>query len=236
MNNSFIIVKIKDRCNKKDSSDYENIEPYQFLEAFNKAQDNWVRRQLQGINQTHTGAEESTRRIDDLQVLLVDWVDTWTDKGLYWESNIFPDDYLQYCRISANIQEECKSCPPRKLRAVFEGNEADVDLYLSDENRQPDFNWATTFTTISGNKFRLWTNDTFNILDPVVTYYRNPVHIQIAGQRNPDDGLISVVTIECEFPDSVIEVLCDEAAGIITGDIENWNQRQRLETSVEHNT
>lgn len=235
MNNSLIIIKIKDRVNKKDSSDYENIEPYQFLEAFNKAQDMWVRRQLQGINQTYTGAEGSTRRIDDLQVLLTDWIDTWTNKDLYWESSNYPDDYLQLCRISANATSDCNDCPPRKL-VIFEGNEADVDLYLSDENRQPDYNWATTFSTIAGNKFKIWTNNSFNIQDPIVTYYRNPVHITIAGQFNPDDGLIAATTVECELPDSVIEVLCDEAAGIIVGDIENWNQRQRLEQSVEHNT
>lgn len=235
MTNELIITKIKDRVNKLDSSDYENIEPYQYLESFNKAQDNWVRRQLQGINQTKTGAEGSTRRIDDLQVLLKEWKDTWTDKGLYWESKRIPVDYLQWCRIDANATSDCNNCPPRKL-VIFEGNEADVSLYLADENRQPDYNWATTFATIAGNKFKIWTNKSFNIDDPLLTYYRNPIHIQIAGQVNPDDGLIATVTIECELPDSVIEILCDEAAGILTGDIEAWNQRQRLENSVEHNT
>ena len=107
---------------------------------------------------------------------------------------------------------------------------------MTDINRQPDYNWATTFSTIIGNKFRIWTNGGFNIVDPVLTYYKAPVHIEIAGERNPDTGGVSTVTVLCEFSDNVIELLTDEAAGIIAGDIESWNQRQRLETAVEHNT
>lgn len=235
MNNTLIQVKVEQRVNKLSSQDYPNLECWMIAEAFNKAQDMWVRRQLQGINQTKTTAEGSTRRIDDLQVLLTDWTDTWVNKGLYWESGSYPDDYLQWCRISAYAQDECKDCPPRKL-VIFEGNEADVDVYLTDENRTPDYNWRTTFSTISGNRFKIWTNEQFNIVDPVLTYYRNPVHIQIANCTNPDTGTTSATDVGCELPDNVIEIIIDEAAGIITGDINDWNNRQRLETTVEHNT
>lgn len=235
ISNQLILVKIKERVNKLDSNDYTNIQPYQYLEAFNKAQDMWVRRQLEGINQTKTTAEGSIRRIDDLQVLLTDWRDTWTDRGLYTESNLFPDNYLEWCRISAYCQDECKECPPIRL-IIFEGNEADVDMYLSDQNREPSYEWATTFCTIAGNRFRIWTNQQFDVVDPVLTYYRNPVHIQVTGYTNPDTGVPSIVDVLCELPDSVIEILCDEAAGILTGDMADWNNRQRLEYSTEHNT
>jgi len=236
MNNTLIQIKIQERLNKLSSQDYSNIDCWQVVEAFNKGMDMWVRRQLQGINQTKTGPEGSIRRIDDLQILLTEWGGTWVDKSLYTESTSLPDDYLQWCRISAYVQDECKECPLRRLRAIFEGNEADVDMYLSDQYRTPDYNWATTFCTILGDKFRIWTNGKFSIKDQLLTYYRTPVHIQFANCRNPDTGLVSSVDVECELPDTVTEILCDEAAKIIAGDIESFNQQQRLETTVEHNT
>ena len=70
MLNSTITIKIKQRINKLDSQDFDNIECWQIVEAFNKAQVEWSRRQLHGINVVKEGDEQSTRRKDDLQVLL----------------------------------------------------------------------------------------------------------------------------------------------------------------------
>ena len=46
MNNQILQLKIKQRLNKLDSNDYDNIEHWQIIEAFNKAQIQWVRRNL----------------------------------------------------------------------------------------------------------------------------------------------------------------------------------------------
>ena len=70
MLNSTITIKMKQRINKLDSQDYDNIECWQVVEAFNKAQVEWARRQLHGINLVKEGDEQSTRRKDDLQVLM----------------------------------------------------------------------------------------------------------------------------------------------------------------------
>jgi hypothetical protein len=70
MLNSTITIKIKQRLNKLDSQDYDNLECWQIVEGFNKAQVEWTRRQLHGINILKEGDEQSTRRKDDLQVLL----------------------------------------------------------------------------------------------------------------------------------------------------------------------
>jgi hypothetical protein len=204
------------------------------IEAFNKGMDEWVRRQLEGINQTKTGAEASTRRIDDLQCLLSTWTGNFTDKGLYWQSDLFPTDYLEWCRISACAQDSCNTCPPRQL-TIYEGNEADVDTYLPDVNRQPSYAWATTFSTVMGNTFKIWTNDEFNIVDPLVIYYHRPVHIQIAGATNPDDGTTSTVDVLCELPDNVIELIIDDAAAILSMDLDNYNKKQVLSQNAEFN-
>lgn len=234
MTNGLIRIKIKDRLNKSDSADYGNIQPYQFLEAFNKSMDAWVRRQLEGINQTKTGNEGSTRRIDDLQCILITWTGGFSDKGLYWQSDSFPPDYLEWCRVSASAQDTCKECCPRPL-VLFEGNEADVDIYLADENRQPDYNWATSFSTLMGNRFKIWTNDQFDIVEPSVTYYRTPRHIEIFGELNPDTGATSSTEVTCEFPDGVIELMIDDAAAILSGDMNDYTKLQQLNQQAEAN-
>ena len=70
MNNQLLQIKIKERLNKLDSDDYENITCWQIQEAFNKAQREWVRRQIDGINQKREGRESSSQSIADLQNLL----------------------------------------------------------------------------------------------------------------------------------------------------------------------
>ena len=61
MLNSTIEIKIKQRLNKLDSQDYDNIECWQIVEAFNKAQVEWARRQLHGINIVNEGDVGSSR-------------------------------------------------------------------------------------------------------------------------------------------------------------------------------
>ena len=55
MLNSTILIKVKQRLNKLDSQDYINVEAWQILEAFNKAQVDWCRRNLHGTNTTKEG-------------------------------------------------------------------------------------------------------------------------------------------------------------------------------------
>jgi hypothetical protein len=59
MLNSTIEIKVKQRLNKLDSQDYDNIQCWQIVEAFNKAQVEWVRRQLHGTNAFKEGDESS---------------------------------------------------------------------------------------------------------------------------------------------------------------------------------
>lgn len=235
MTNQLLQAKLEQRVNKLSSSDYGNIEPWMKAEAVNKAQINWVRRQLEGVNQEKTGNEGSTRRIDDLQQLLTTWSDSFTDQGLYWQSSTWPSDYLEWCRIDAQALDDCKSCPPRPL-IIFEGNEADVSMYLSNVNRRPDYAWATTFSTIMGNTFKIWTNNSFDIVNPVVTYYRAPVTIVFEGTLNPYTNEISPIDIPCEFPDNITELIIDEAASILSMDIDDNTKSQQLSGRTEHNT
>ena len=80
MDNNTIYLKIKQRLNKLASNDFDNIECWQVVEAFNKGQVDWCRRNLHGTNTKQEGDEQSKRRIDDLNILLIDYPISITDR------------------------------------------------------------------------------------------------------------------------------------------------------------
>ncbi len=231
MNNSTIEIKIKQRLNKLDSNDYDNIETWQIAEAFNKAAVEWSRRQLHGGNIYKEGDEYSKRRIDDMQVLLEELPLTGVQSTEYFETTNFPiDNYLEFKRVGAYFKDEC--CPKRQAK-IYLSEEANVELVLRDPLKRPDFEWAETFCTILGNKIRIYNNDKFNIVDPILTYYRRPAYIQVTGTLDSYTGLISTVDVESEFKDDIVELILDEAASIISGDIDNYTQMQRDQQAAE---
>ena len=231
MNNSTIQIKIKQRLNKLDSNDYDNIETWQIAEAFNKAAVEWSRRQLHGGNIYKEGDEYSKRRIDDMQVLLEELPLTGVQSTEYFETTNFPiDNYLEFKRVGAYFKDEC--CPKRQAK-IYLSEEANVELVLRDPLKRPDFEWAETFCTILGNKIRIYNNDKFNIVDPILTYYRRPAYIQVTGTLDSYTGLISTVDVESEFKDDIVELILDEAASIISGDIDNYTQMQRDQQAAE---
>lgn len=236
MNNNTILIKIKERLNKLSSNDYSNIQCWQFVEAFNKGQSEWCRRNAHGENALREGDEQSLSRIDDLQRLLVDTPQlTFVDKGLYFQSDVsqWPKDYLRYKGFNLTALNTC--CDVPTFMTVYLGDEADVAIYLNDPNIRPDYNWGETFVTMTGNRLNLYHNNQFTIKESSLTYYRQPRKIQITGCKDPYTGLVPTVDVECEFNDDLVEILADEAAKILAGDMENFNQVQRLDGEVEKN-
>lgn len=232
MNNQTLQLKLKQRLNKLASNDYDNIECWQVVEAFNKAQVEWVRRQLHGNNLYKEGDEMSKRRVDDLQILLKEEVLTGTTTDTYFQSTGIPDDYLEYKRINAYATSEC--CPNPSLMTVYLTEEANINLILRDPLKRPDYEWRETVCTWIGNSVRVYRRD-FDISSVVLTYYRQPRKIEIQDCQNPYTGLISPVDVESEFKDDIIELLLDETASLIAADTENGSQYTRGQTSSERN-
>ena len=234
MDNSTLLIKLKQRLNKLDSQDYDNIECWQFVEAFNKVQLDWCRRTLHGGNMYKEGDEMSKRRIDDLQPLLRELSLTGVVTDHYFETNNFPiDTYLEFKRISTDATSEC--CPEPRSMTIYLAEEANVSLLLRDPLKDPSFEWGETFCTMLGNKIRIYRNKDFNIVKPVLTYYQKPTYIQIQGCVDPYTGVVSLVNVPCEFKDDLVEVLLDDTASLIAGDIENIYQQQRGQGSAERN-
>lgn len=229
MLNSTITIKMKQRLNKLDSQDYDNITCWQVVESFNKAQVEWARRQLHGINVVKEGDEQSTRRKDDLQKLLIREPIVSAKKDIYYEG-VLPENYLQWKRVDIYAKKEC--CDKRRM-TVYLAEEGNLNQLLRDKAKQPNFEWAETFATLINNTVHLYTNDEFDIEEAFLTYYRQPRKIQITGCSDPYTGVVSTTEVESEFKDDIIELIIDEAVSILAGDIESGNQFSRTQESAE---
>lgn len=212
--------------------DYDNIECWQIAEAFNKAQLEFVRRQVHGVNQTKEGDEGSKVLIDDLQCLLTEQSLTGTPGDVYFESQDLPADYLFFKSVTADSKTDC--CPNRRL-VVYLAPVADVTNLLFDQLRSPSAEWGETFCTLINDKVRVYHDGKFEVENTKLTYYRNPVPVEFAGCINLVTGTSSPADVECEFKDDVAELIVDEAAAILAGDIESIMQYQRNKTNATQN-
>lgn len=231
MDNLTLQLKIMNRLNKLSSFDYDNIQRWQIIEAFNKGTVDWCRRQLHGTNLSKTGDEQTKRRIDDLQILLQNATPTLTKKDLFYSFDV-PTNYFEYKRVSLDATTEC--CKSKNF-VVYLVEEENIDIYLRDPLKNPNFEWRETFCTMLGNKVKVFTNDNFEIAEVQFTFYKQPQRIEFAGTSNPYTGIVSPIDIESEFKDDVVEVLIDECVKILTADIESYNRNQLSEQSVESN-
>ena len=231
MLNSTITIKMKQRLNKLDSNDYDNIECWQVVESFNKAQVEWTRRQLHGINLVKEGDEQSTRRKDDLQILLDTFNLGLVNKEYYYTS-VLPLEYLQWKRVDVYAGKEC--CDKRRM-TVYLAEEGNLNQLLRDKSKQPNFEWAETFATLKGGNVNIYTNGEFTIQQADLVYYRQPIKIQINGCVDPYTGIQSTAEVQCEFKDDIIELIIDEAVSILAGDIESGNQFSRGSEGAERN-
>jgi hypothetical protein len=233
MDNNLLQIKVKQRLNKLASQDYDNLECWQIAEAFNKAQIEWVRRQVHGNNLRKEGDESTKMLIDDLQRLLVDTGIDSVDNNLYYLTDPIPDNYLYFKRLSAYCTNECCSTP--RLLTIYIAEVADTDVLLSDAFRSPSFEWSETFATMQNDRFRLYTNNSFTISNTVLTYYRKPAQVEFLDCVNPSDGTQYTANVICEFKDDIVEMIIDEAAALLAGDIEQFNQYTRGKQNSQSN-
>ena len=235
MNNTTLQLKIKQRLNKLDSQDYDNFECWQIVEAFNKGQVEWVRRQIQGVNIAKAGDEQTRMRISDLQILLkteslvMDTMDT------YSQSQIIPSDFMYFKRVNVHAHKDC--CETKNdMAVIYLAEEENVPLLLGDDLKKPSFEWGETFCTFVGNRLRVYTGNDFDVKSAEIMYYRFPVNIQLAGCVDPYTLQASGADVECEFKDDIAEILIDEAVQILAGDIESITQYQIAQTNSQTNT
>lgn len=231
MLNETIILKVKQRLNKLDSQDYDNIESWEIIEAFNKAQVEWARRQLHGLNVKQEGDEQSTRRKDDLQVLMTT-IPLQANKNSLYYTSLIPDNYLQWKRVDITAVKDC--CETKQM-VIYLAEEGNVQELLRDASKKPSFEWQETFATLKDNQLLVYTNDEFLISELNLTYYRQPRRITIINVIDPYTATVATSNTLSEFKDDIIELIIDETVSILGGDIESPNQMGRAMQTAERN-
>lgn len=213
-----VSTKIDLRLNKSASGDYDNLWRYVKKEAFNKAINEWVRRQIHGKNQTQEGDEETIMRVDDLQVLLKPPVSLRSvNKGTYNQTEKLPEDYLYYKRLTPVASKG--ACSGVRLKSHLR-EEANVDDLIT----LPSFDFEETFHTLINNRAHVYHNGDFKIDKVELTYYRKP---KVYEFKNLDEVI--------EFKNDVCEMIVDDTCKIIASDLENPNAKavtqERAETA-----
>jgi len=232
MTNAELQIKIKERLNKLASLDYDNFECWQIVEAFNKAQLEWFRRQIEGSNQERQGDGSTKMNYDDTQKFIKTIPLTGINYSDSFVSDPQPADYLYYTSLYAMGSSDC--CPERNI-IVYLVDKADLYLILRDANKKPSFEWGETVGIMSGDKFTIYTNNEFNITSVDLTYYRKPNPVSFQGCVDISTGAITT-DVPCEFKDDVAEIIVDNAVAILAADIESFNQYSRATNAVQTNS
>tara|TARA_R110000868_G_scaffold85508_1_gene240537 strand:- start:197 stop:931 length:735 start_codon:yes stop_codon:yes gene_type:complete len=244
MTNAELQIKVKERLNKLASLDYDNFECWQIVEAFNKAQLEWIRRQVVGANQLQSGEGSTKVNYDDLQRLVKTVTvlgTTNTSAPASWTSISFdtldpanPKDYLYYSSVYVTANDQCCPNVDRNI-IVYMVDKADLYVILRDENKKPSFEWGETVGILSDNKLTIYTDNQFQIDSVNMTYYRKPIPVEFQNCINVSTGQ-ATGDVPCEFKDDVAEILVDNAVAILAADIESFNQYTRATNSVQNNT
>jgi hypothetical protein len=218
-------TKIVKRLNKSGTEDYSSVDFDIVKEAANKSLNEWVRRQFHGGNQYKEGQEQSVMRVDDLQVLLNPDPRplSFQNKGVYSISSNLPKDYRYYNSFYFfyDIGENCttKGLVNSSLR-----EESNRDALLNTAGTRPSKDFEQSFHTIVGNKIKLYHNGEFDPKEGYLIYYKSP---KLYDPAKPDETF--------EFKDDIMELVADDTAKIIAGDVDNFTQQQRLSAQAEIN-
>ena len=109
-----------------------------------------------------------------------------------------PDNYLDFSNL--NIVASKGSCSNKKL-FTFEIKSEDEQEILSDEFNKPSFEYRETPYFFSGDSVVIL-KDNFTIDKALLTYYRYPAKVDIAGYLNFENQ--QSTSIDPEFDDKVV--------------------------------
>lgn len=176
------------------------LDPGRFVLLFNEAQDRLIRYYLN---------RKDDETIRSIQTLLVYWkslnkINHIDDP----ESTLFglPDDYLWFSNIKGAFSYN--GCEVGDF-VIWEAKNENVHELLGDDNNKPSFDYRETFYTIGDGKVVVY-EDGFRTDEVRMTYYRNPVRVDLAGYINAAGERST--DIDPELPDPLVEEILDMVA------------------------
>jgi hypothetical protein len=155
--------------------------------------------QYDGDPKRDKGFEESRRRTEALQVLVVAHkelkVKALTKRIFQADISTVKDYLLLLRREVYGSKGKCISDP---MRTIIECQTDDLGEYLGNPNKRPSFRWRRCLERTAQNKLEYFTDETFSISRVVIDYLRYPKMIDVAGYEH-FDGTASA-DVNCELP------------------------------------
>lgn len=212
------IEQVKDRflnkSEKNGTNDNIAVDNRRFCLLYNEAQNKFIMLHLQN------------RGIDDVRyiqkLLVLDKRISYTSKTQEKYNFKLPKDYFDLADVRANAEKEkCK----RKINCV-EIQIENLTEILQDEYWKPSFEWDETIYTINSDYVSIYTDNTFQISDILLNYYRYPSQLKLVDDLNPESDFDSNSLIEWDDKslDDIISLM------VFNLDINQNNPRFQLQT------
>lgn len=171
------------KLNKVDSLQYANFQPGEIDEYLNEAQWIFIKTRY-GINNIYkTGFEGNSKRIKDLQNLVVEGHETPLVPNLYQEGIYYIDlDVLSrkpYIVVNAYASTKKGTCQTfMNIKEIQHDDLSNIAINYN-ENTAPSFIWRYLPAVYrEKNRIYLYTNNDFDILEVYLDYIRQPKEIR----------------------------------------------------------
>lgn len=182
-----IYNKFQLKVNKNDTNGNVKIPKGKFVEIFNEQKRNWLDEKAK--------VKESSDYIEDLEFLLE------TDIPLKkLTSSTLKDDFALpqnfFKRVSGYSLASRGVCKNVVLYNWFI-KPKDVSVVLQNSNQHPSFDYQETVALINNSKVSVYKTD-FNIDEMYLSYYREPLDIDIEGYIKADGSASTNIQIDLD--------------------------------------
>lgn len=186
------------KISKNDTSDSIRISPAEFVYIFNEQALVWLGEKIEG--------KASTDSINDIEELLIEDLELSTYKETKRHNDfVLPDDFNHF--VSATAIAEKDNC--ERDIDVYNIKPKEKNIWLSDEMNKPSFEWEETIAIIASHTLQVYKTD-FDIINVSLSYYRNPIKVDIAGYKNVDGT--SSKTIHPDLSDQNVNEIINRCA------------------------
>ncbi len=200
--NSFLL-----KLNRNDSNSNINVPKGKFVISYNEQAKRWLKQKLK--------RKLGTNELDELNYLLVDDL-SLKSQGKHLDHFDFtlPDDFFD---ISSCISIATRGNCTRTLDN-WPTKDKNIRNLLRDANFKPSFDYEESLCTAVNNKLKVYFND-FKIKETYLTYYREPISIDIEGYIKIDGS--HSTNINPDLPDIAVNEIISRCVLEFQGISEN---------------
>lgn len=213
--------KFELKINKLSTNDNVDISPGEFVLVFNEQQQKWYEYNFRNVG---------TRYVDAVQKLIAHDIELLPKENHLNHTDFeLPSNYFDYINsYSLATQGNCKN------RVIYneEIKIVNKNILYKDEYNTPSFDYQEGFVTLAGNLLQVYKKD-FEITSTIITYYRYPQNIDIAGYIKIDGK--NSVDINPELDDHHVDEVIDWCIREVTSDYSDAEGYQFAERRVNQN-